>query len=347
MNLIQYLESIPGLRPVARTVSAQMVSPNDNGLLRYPVFFPVENVESTKIGEITIGTYRPVASRRAWNAPGRLIPIKTPDVRDIDMLPIEAHFTVGEQEIQLLEERTDGDDAAILRRMGATVESRTDGLTEAVYRRVEYDGFQLWSNGKLVQENPQTGDTVETDFNFGSDRQQDSSGTPWSSSTFYDNMVAWLKDGVGAIGPIEGVMLSSAKFTLAKASGPTVNGKTLKRSELEDEISDELGRQFSFVQNDDTLDLFVDGGTATVNTLVWPTNKIAAIPAGGRVGITAKAPVARAGQLSRQFPNAGLDRRGVAVYYLELNEGKGAKIVAQVNMMSIPNKGKVWTNNVG
>jgi hypothetical protein len=197
----------------------------------------------------------------------------------------------------------------------------------------------------LVQDDPQTGRAVETDFQFGSDRQQ-AAGTTWSDSNAYDNLLDWLKDGVAAVGRIEGVVLSGSVFAMVKKSGPTVNGKTLKRSELEDEIADELGNQFRFVQNDDTLDPFVDGGTKTTNELIWPVRKVAAIPAGGRIGIAAKAPVVRSGQLSRSFPEARIERNGMAVYYTSLNEGKGAKVSAQINLMAIPNKGKIWTIDV-
>lgn len=346
MNLTEYLESVPGLRSIDRTVSAQIVSPNDNGVLRYATFFPVTPVPTTKVGDITIGTYRPVASRREWNGPGRLIPVKTPDVRDIEILPVESYFTVAEKEMQVLEEQTGGNESLIKDRIGVSIESRTDGLAEADYRRVELDAMRLWANGVLVQDDPQTGNTVETDFGFGSDRQQ-TAGTAWTTSTAYDNLVAWLKDGVSSIGRIEGVMLSGSLYARIKTSAPTTTGLLVTRAYIETLIADELGNQFAFVQNDDTLDPFDDGGTATTNEVVWPVTKLAAIPAGGNVGITAAAPVIRASQLSRDFPQAGIDRNGVAVYYTSLNEGKGAKVSAQVNMMAIPNKGRIWTIDAG
>lgn len=347
LNIVNYLNSISGLREIDRTVSAQEVSPNDNGILRYPIFFPVQEVNSTRLGDIQIGTYRPIASRREWNGPGRLIPVQTPDTRDVDMVPVEAYFTVGEYEIQKLEEQTDGDEAAILRRTGNDVEGRTDGIVESLYRLVERDAFYLWATGKVIQDDPTTGDTIETDFKFGADRIQ-TALTPWDDTDGYDNLIAWLKDAQQAIGRVEGAMLSTGKFSLIRESAPTlVTGQKLKRAELEDEIADELGNQFRFVTNDDTLDIPRNGGLGFNNTLVWPTTRLAAIPGGGRVGMTAKAPVARAGQLSREFPQAGINRRGAVVYYLPLNDGKGAKIAAQVNMMGIPAKPKVFTIDIG
>src|SRR5688572_17462473 len=103
MNVVQYLNETEGLREVDRTVSAQAVSPNDNGVLKYTTFFPIQNVDTTEIEDIIIGTYRPTASRREWNGPGRLIPVKTPDIRNVNIIPVESYFTVGEQEMQKLE----------------------------------------------------------------------------------------------------------------------------------------------------------------------------------------------------------------------------------------------------
>lgn len=351
-NLVEYLESVPGLRSVNRTVSAQVVSPDDNGVLKYPTFFPITNVETTKIGDITIGQYRPMASRREWNANGRLIPLKTPDVRDIDIIPVEAYFTLGEKEMQVLEEQTGGNQDLVKQRIGVSIDSRTDALAEAVYRRVEWDAMRLWATGKVVQDNPQssgnvdTKQNVETDFAFGSDRQQ-TAGTAWTSSTAYDNLVSWLKDGVAAMGRIEGVRLSGAEYALIKASTPATTGLMKTREYIQNLIADELGNQFVFVQADDTMDPFDDGGTSTTTEVIWPVRKIAAIPAGGVVGITAKAPVLRAGQLSREFGDAGVDRNGVVIYYTSLNEGKGVKVSAQANIMAIPNKGKIWTIDAG
>lgn len=347
MNLVEYLEQIPTLTSAARTVSAQLVSPDDNGLLKYTTYFTPTDVNSTKIGDIQIGNYRPVASRREWNGPGRLIPHKTPDIRDVEFVPIESYFTLGEREIQKLEEYTDGDEAAILRRMGADVESRTDGLAEANYRRVEYDAFNLWARGKVIQDDPTTGKTVETDLNYGADRIT-TEMTPWDNTNAYDNLIAWLDDAKGAIGTVEGVMLSGLKLKLIRESAPTLaDGRKLKLSELEAEIEDEIGSIFRFVTNDDTADHFIDGGIDTENRRNWPQKVIAAIPAGGVIGIAARAPVARAAQISRNFPEARVDRRGVAVYYISQNEGKGAKVAAQLNHFCLPAKQKVFTNDIG
>lgn len=346
MNIEQYLNSIPGLSSVNRTISAQTVNPNDNGTLRYADFFPLASVPTVKVGDITVGRYRPVASRREWNAPGRLIPVKTPSVRDVEIIPIEPYFVIGEKEMQTLEEQSGGNDSVILARIGEGFAERTDQLAAAIYNRVEMDAMGLWANGVLVQDDPQTGKTFSTDFAFGSDRQQ-TANPAWTSSTAYAEFLAWLKDGVNAVGRIGGVMLSPAKFALIRASVPLTTGVVASRQYLTDRIIDEIGNDFVFIENSDTLDPFDDGGTATTNTLVWPVNKLAAVPVNGSIGITAKAPVVRAAQLARSNADAGIDRNGVVVFYESLNEGKGLKVSAQANIMSIPNKGQIWTIDVG
>jgi hypothetical protein len=349
MDLIAYLESIEGLRSIDRTVSAQEVSPNDNGVLKYPIYFPPVDVASTKLSEIIIDTYRPTASRREWNGPERYIPLRTPSSLDLEMIPIGSYFTLGEKEIQRYEEISGGDEAVILRLAGADVNTRTDGLVEADYRRVEVDAHTLWATGRLVQDDPQTGRTVETNFGFDADRLQDASGTPWDGTNFYANLVSWLTDGKAAIGgTLGGVMLSEAKRRLVKASFTFPVGVTQSYAYIEAAIADELGvADFRFVSNDDTLDLALDGGTKFDPGRVWPVNHLAAIPADGRIGRTARAPIAGLGALARQFPGAQVNRNGALIAYDRLNSGKGAKVRSQLHHMSIPNERRVWTINTG
>ena len=77
------------LSPAALTVTAQTISPNDQGRLRWDVFFPRQDVDSVDLHEVTTLDFRPVSDRREWNSPGRLIPDKTPDLRDISIVPVE------------------------------------------------------------------------------------------------------------------------------------------------------------------------------------------------------------------------------------------------------------------
>jgi hypothetical protein len=342
--LVSYLNSVCGLREVDRTVSAQAVLPSDAGNLLWPTFFPRQNVRSVKIGEITIGTFRPVASRREWNGPGRAIPVRTPSTTDLEIIPVEAYFTLGEKEEQELIEATDNNEALMLNRMAADLPGRTDGLAEADLRRIEVDALGLWTTGNVVQDDPHTGRTYITSFGFPAGKMQ-TAGTAWTTSTAYANFMSWLADTPFAVG---GVALRQATYNAIEAGAPNLlNGYRPTRRDVEQRITDVLGRAFTFLTVEDTLDLPVDGGIDFTNTKKWGVGRIAAIPADGIVGRTAFAPVARAAELSRNFPQARVDRNGVAVFYHALNEGKGAKVSAQVNALSIPDENKLWTMQAG
>lgn len=346
MDLVSYLESVSGLRSIDRTVSAQLVTPNDAGNLLYPTFFPRQDVGSVKIGEINIGNFRPTASRREWNGPGRLIPVRTPNTRDLEIIPVESYFTLGEKEMQTLVEQTDNEERLILQRMGADLPSRTDGLAQADERRIEMDALTLWQTGSIVQDDPQTGLTYLTSFGYDPGRIQ-TAGTAWNTSTAYANFVAWLAEGDAQF-PIGGVALRQSTYNAIEAGAPNLlNGYRPTRRDVQARLSDVLGRPFAFLTIEDTLDIASDGGIDFVKTKKWQTGKIAAIPADGNVGRTAFAPNIRAAELDRNFRGAKINRNSVAIYYTSLNEGKGAKVSAQVNALSIPAESNLWTIGVG
>ncbi len=344
MDLVSYLNSVEGLRAVDRTISAQLVTPNDAGNLVYPTFFPPLDVPSVKLGEIVIGNFRPVASRREWNGPGRLIPVRTPGTRDIEIIPVESYFTLGEREIQTLVEQTDNNEALILGSMGADFPSRTDGLAEADERRIEADALTVWATGSLTQDDPQTGRTYVTDFKYAAGRMQ-TAGTAWTNVTAYANFMAWLAD---CPFPAGGVYLRQATYNAIEAGAPNLlNGYRPTMRDIQQRITDTRGLPFRFVVEEGTLDFPVDGGIDFASTKKWAANRLAAIPVDGRVGRTAFAPVVRAAEFQRTFPDAGVKRNRVTVYYNSLNEGKGAKVSAQVNALSVPAEGTLWTMNAG
>lgn len=346
MDLVNYLNSVEGLRAIDRTVSAQMVTPGDAGDMTYQTFFPRQDVRSVKIGDITIGNFRPVASRREWNGPGRIIPLRTPTVRDTEIIPVESYFTLGEREMQTLVEQTDNNQDLILGRMGADLPGRTDGLAEADQRRIELDSCTLWATGSLVQDDPQTGRTYSTSFGFDAARMQ-TAGVPWTSGTAYANFMAWLADGESRFS-IGGVRLRQATYNAIEAGAPNLlNGYRPTMRDIQARITDTRGRAFAFFIDEGTLDVPVDGGIDFASTKRWLAGRIAAIPASGVVGRTAFAPVVRAAELDRNFPDAGIDRNGVTIYYASLNEGKGAKVSAQVNALSIPSEDNLFVISVG
>lgn len=326
------------------TVRAQAIDPTDDGRLRYAEFFPRRDVDSVRLSDITTTEFRPAADRREWNQRGRLIPLVPPTLRDIEMVPIEAYFTVEEREIQALEERTAGNQALFRQLVGADIPTRTDGLVTADYRRLELDAFRAWSRGEIVAMNPQHGTTQTVSFKnqFAAERYQ-TAGAAWTMATAREEFIAWLIDMVGLVGPIEGVALRSPVLQLLRGAGDD----RLKLVELEDEVASEIGNAFRFVQIEHTVERFTGAGLARVREKVWPAGHIAAIPQGGTIGSTAFAPVARAFEISRQTPEAGIDVRGVTVYHETANAGRELTVEAQLNALALPDEANTAVLDTG
>lgn len=354
MSDFAWLAEEDELSPAALTVRAQTISPNDQDRLRWDVFFPRRNVDSTKLSEITTLDFRPVADRREWNQRGRYVPLQTPPRRDLEMVPIEAYFKVEEQELQTLAERTlSTNERAFRDIIGAAIPDRTDQLVRADYRRLEIDAMTAWANGQIVAKNPQDGQTLAASFGFDAARMQ-TAGTAWDDvgENAYDLFLAWLESAVDYVGPIRGAVmrLATLKAIQADAPNPTVGapaGLTPTVRDVESRIQDELASQFEFLVIEDSLDVFDDGGTATTRTKVWPAQKVAALPAGVTIGSTAFAPVYRAMELARQVPGAGIDVRGVTVYHEGANAGRELTVEAQLNAFPVPDEQNVFVIDAG
>jgi hypothetical protein len=341
------------LTNAALTVRAQQISPNDEGRLLWDAFFPRRNVDSVKIGDImNTVDFRPVADRREWNARGREIPMRTPTSGRLEMIPIESWFKVAEREIQELEERTLGNEGIFRQIIGASIPDRTDSLAQANYRRIEVDAFTAWALGQVTVMDPVRGSTATVSYGFNAARYE-VAGTAWNNGgvNAYNLFLQWLARAVDLVGPIQGVMLRLATLNEIKNDAPNpfsnVAGITLTRAQLEQRIQDELGSSFAFFVNENTQDIFTDGGLDTVRTKVWPTGVIAAVPAGDVVGYTAFAPVARAFEVSRATPEAEIDVRGQTVYIETGNNGRDLTTECQVNAFTVPNENLIATVNAG
>lgn len=336
------------LSDAALTVRAQTVSPDDNGALRWNFFFPRRNVNSVKLEDVTTLDYRPTADRREWNAPGRLIPYRTPSRRKVEIVPINPYRKWGESEMQELAERTLGNEGLMLEIIGNEIEPSVDEMAASVYRRIEVDAMSAWALGLITQKNPQSGETYTASFGFDAGRMQ-TAGTAWNDGSMnaYNEFVAWVKDGRQAIGSAGGVMLKQIHVNAIMADAPNPVGTyPMTLTQVEQRITDELGSAFMFVVNEDTVHTFNDGGTAYSDYEVWP-QRMALIPRGNTVGTTAFAPVVRAMDLARQVPQAKIDIRGVTVFYDEANAGRELKVEEQANALSVPDEQRLWVINPG
>jgi len=342
------------LTAAALTVRAQTVDPTDDGQLLWDAFFPRQDVDSVKFSEMTDIDFRPVADRREWNQRGRLIPLKTPPTREFEMTPIEAYFTIAEREMQHLEERTLGNEAAFQQIVGMQIPRRTDSLVQADYRRIEIEAFEAWSQGTITAYNPQSGSTQVVSFGYDTARYA-TAGTAWDDTSInaYEALIAWLESSIPYVGSFAGVMLRLATYQEILADAPnkfipdSALGLSVTRRQLTELIQGDLGQEFTFYINEKTVEPFTDGGIATSAAKVWPAQHVAIIPNGERVGTTKFAPVARAMELARQVPGAGIDIRGVTVYHEQAGNGRELTVEAQINAMTVPNEQKVFVIDAG
>ena len=218
----------------------------------------------------------------------------------------------------------------------------------ADYRRLEIDAFKAWATGTIVQRNPQKGNTFTASFGFDTGRYQTASPTWVAAANAYDEFLAWIEDGISEIGPVSGVALRRATYKEILADAPDLPmGVKMTRSQLEDRIQQDLGSPFNFVEIENTVDEFTDGGIATSAVKIWAAEQVALIPAGNAVGRAAFAPVRRAMELARQVPGAGIDVRGVTIYHEASNGGRELTIEGQLNAMPIPNEQKMWLIDAG
>lgn len=348
--MFEWITQLFNLSPAALTVRAQALSPNDQGALLWDIFFPRQDVDSVDLADVLTLDDRPAADRREWNGPGRLIPIETPSLREISMVPIEAYDKIGEKEMQRLMERFVGNAQLIANQIGVSLPDRSDRLALACYRRHELDTFSAWLSGTIVQRNPQDASkTFTASFGIDSGRIQ-TAATAWNDPGLnaYDEFIAWMEDGIDASGPAIGAMLRLPTLKAIQADAPDMaNGVPMTRAGLESRIQDDLGSPFRFFLNENTIDVFTDGGLAKTRTKVFTAEKVAMIPQGNAVGKSGFAPVVRAMELSSQIPDAGIDVRGVTIYHDAHNAGKELEIQGQLNVLSIPDEEKVWVIDAG
>lgn len=343
-----WIEEVEELSSAALTVLAQTVSPNDDGRLLWDAFFPREDVDSVDLQDLFTTDDRPAADRREWNARGRLIPVITPEMRKMSMVPIEAYDTIAEKEIQKLMEGSFGNQQILMDQIGVRLPARAERLAMADYRRLELDAFHAWALGTIIQVNPQKGNTYTASFGFDSARYTTASPTWVAAANAYDAFLAFLEDGIEAVGPIIGAVMRLATFREILADSPDLPmGVKMTRAQLADRLQQDLGSPFQFYVLENTVDQFTDGGVTTAATKIWPAEQVAVVPQGTMVGRTAFAPVARAMELARQVPDARIDVKGVTVYREAANAGRQLTLEAQLNAMPIPNEQKCFVTDAG
>lgn len=348
MPTLSWIEQEEELTEAALTVRVQQLAPDDIGGLSWPTFAPRVDVDTTEINEINEIDDRPVADRREWDARGRLIPMRTPDQRKIEFIPIEARDAIREKEINKLSLEVRGNQGIFRDVIGARIPARADRLAKADLRRIEVDYISAWTSGIVTQVNPENGETVPMGFQFASSRLQ-TAPTAWGDVgiSAYNEFLAWVLDGVDTIGSAAGVRLRRARFNEILADAPNLaNSVKMTRTQLEQRITDDLAIPFRFFVDEEGVDTFTDGGTVTTRTKRWPIDKIALVPDDLRIASTAFAPVVRAQDLIAEFPEAGIDVRGCTLYYDKENGGRGLTMEMQLNAFPVPHESRVWVIDV-
>lgn len=342
------------LSPTAMTVRAQAVPVFDTGALIYPRYFSRVDSRSIKLKDYVRPIWRPVADRREWSGNGRPISPKTSNIRDMEMIPIAPNHTIGEHELQRLME-DNGNNAEMARvALGVDINSRVELLADAAYRRVEVDALKSWCDGTIVVRDPDTGTAVTYTIPVDSGRYQ-TAGTAWSDSGLnaFTEFTNWLKDGQDTIGAIEGARLRRATFNEIQKDAPaaifriTNQVAQIGTNELQRAVEDVIGSSFRFEIAEETADLYTGQGSATTKTKLWTANKIAAIPAGGRIGSVYHAPVLRAMDLPLNAPQSKVDVRDVSIFPTVENRGKDLFIEGQLNALPVPDDQLLWVINAG
>lgn len=343
-----WIEAVDELSPAALTVLAQAVSPTDQGRLYWSGFVPRQNVDSVKLDDVTTLDDRPVADRREWNQRGRHVPPRVPARRAVNIVPIEAYDKIGEFEMQRLNERFAGNQGQMAGVIGVSIPDRVRRLALADYRRLEVDFWNAWITGTITQRNPQNAsETYAASFGFDAGRLQ-TAGTAWDDPGVdaYAEFLAWAEDALDTIGSFAGVVMRQNTLGAIQADAPDLpNGVSMTRAGLLQRLQDDLGQPFFIQIVEDHVDIYDDGGITTTATKVLPAGRIAAIPADGRIGYSAFAPVVRAMEMARAIPIAGIDTNGVTVYYDEAGTGRELTIEGQLNAMPVPDEQRIFVIN--
>lgn len=340
-----WIEEVRKLSPAALTVRAQMLDPTDNGTLKWQTLFPRVDVPTHEVTDLITKDFRPVGSRREWDAHGRRNVIKSPDTRKITIIPIETEDYISEKEFVDLKDNFRNSQALMVDELKVRIPDRGDTLAMMCWRTLEKDAMSAWLKGYFDQEDAQTGRTYRTNLGIDAARQT-VAGSSWATGA-YGKFIAWLKSAKTKVkGGIIGVMTTSLVTQTIFDDAPVLaTGQRMGYDEFYKDIRNRTGLNIQFVENDEHADFFINGGSRTEPRRFFDEGYIAIIPTGGVVGKAAFAPVSRAQDLSTLVPDAKIDVRGVAVFHYAENDGKALKMQAQVDPMPIPADEKVFTTD--
>lgn len=332
------------------TIRAQEIAPEDVDETLQDIFFPRRNVDSVTLSSITDVDFRPVSARREWNTRGRQINMKTPNLAEMEFIPVEDYFKIGEREIQKYGEAVRGNAAVFRDLIRASIPNRVDDLVEANFRLLETDYVTAWTTGTIIARHPHKNVTQTVSYGFDSTRYQ-TAVTAWDDPGIdaYAEFIAWAEDGRDRIGSIGGAIMRRATYRAIQADAPMgLNGVPLTRGQFEDQVSSDLGVDFRFYIRETQFDVFTDGGLATTRVDVWPDEIIALLPSNIQVGNMCYAPIFRATDLTEGQVSGGEDEiRSQRIFREIAGNGRELAIECQVNAFPLPSENRMWVIDVG
>jgi len=332
-DFLQFLDENEGVVQTAREQAR--LDERDMDQLMWSDVFPRTNVNSIRISEMRLPDQRPVASRREWSGSGRRIPVRSPDERTIEMIPIGTEISYEEYEMQRMAEQMNGQQELIADRLRADIPDRIDMHADAAYRRIEVDAHHAWLNGEIRVRNPETGETYTVSLQFDGQRYV---SEDWSGgSDAYASMLDAIRDADSKLrGGVAGALVTQDILFKMRDDAPAgEDGRRMTTAELNQAFSGDLGREFTVSVADlRSADVFDGTGTSTTRTPYFDSGKVAFVPQGGQIGTTAFAPIARAFEYANQDERISV--RDLAVFYIVANNGKSLTIEPQLNAMPIP-----------
>lgn len=349
-----WLDQQPLLSDFALTVRAQAVAAIDQGKLYHPFFFPSIDASSVRLADVfTLNNFRPVADRREWNARGRQVPLLIPNLREIEIIPVESYFRIDEYEMQRISEGAVGNAAIIQSIIAPKIPERTDKLVMANLRRIEVDAMNAWALGTIVVRNPQ-GSGADKTVSLAFDAARYTTPTAWTGTTAgtaWAQMLVETYNARNLIGEVSGAVMRLATFQAIQQSAPLASAtgqiSPLGQKELEARMADQFGVDFKFVIIEDTVEIYNDGGSEYTKTKVWPATRVAFIPAGNVIGNTFNAPVVRGYQFTQVDTDRQVSLNGMTVVKEVSNAGRDLTVECQINALSVPNEQSLYVVNAG
>jgi hypothetical protein len=346
-----WMDTVEELSNEALTVEAQTAPLPQKETFLGQAMMPPQDVDSVKVDDVTVRAIRATTGRREWNTPGFLIEKAVPDEFKMTILPIEGRDHINELEYQLLNEKRVGANRQKLQDLlRVTIPARVRDLAVANRRTVEQDIYNAAFDGVVRQANPNNlQEEVVVQFPWRGERIQQAL-TPWNdvSVNAYNELIAFVKEGLEELGAIDGLMLRGPLFEAIRADGPTVGAgnKKMNLKELEAEITGEIGQDFKFIINRAWIE------PRGVKTFLLPIQKAVLIPAGGQFGRVLRAPVVRSIDANEAI-GAGangepiVDVRGQGAYRESQQNGKLTTIEVQLNAVPRPDQKLIWVQNTG